>query len=324
MSAGTKLNVAVCGLGWWGSKILRNCARHTRIAQAIGVDPDPGRRSEMEKQFGVTTCASLAEAAGKTPLNAAFIVTPPATHFPMVKQALLAGLHVVVAKPPTQTLPELKELITLAHAKKLVLMTDATFCYSSACRKLRSILSSGTIGPVRYVESVRYGDNLRVQGYSRLESAGRATQTDVIKDLVMHDLSLLLLLFGHDFKLDFVSRAANIFPELTETAHIHLRTGDIRAHIALSWTMPERTRRLTIHGENAILVWDDLSPDRRVWSMDTRGAAETVYPLEETEPLYGMIDHFTACIDHEQEPDTGASLMLPAMKLIHGIEEFPQ
>jgi predicted dehydrogenase len=322
VKAETKLNVAVCGLGWWGSKILRNCARHSRVAQAIGVDPDPGRRSDMEKQFGVTTCASLAEAAGKAALNAAFIVTPPATHFPMVKQALLSGLHVVVAKPPTETLPELKELIALAHAKQLILMTDATFCYSPACRKLRSILSSGEIGPVRYVESVRYGDNLRVQGYSRLESAGRATQTDVIKDLVMHDLSLLLLLFGHDFKLDFASCAANIFPELAETAHIHLHTGDLRAHIALSWTMPERTRRLTIHGEKAILVWDDLSPDRRVWSMDTRGAAETIHPLEEAEPLYAMIDHFMACIDNGHEPDTGASLMLPAMQLIHSIEEF--
>ena len=248
----------------------------------------------MERQFGVPTCASLAEAAGKGPLNAAFIVTPPATHFSMVKQALQSGLHVVVAKPPTQTVSELKELIALAHARRLVLMTDATFCYSPACHKLRSILGSGAIGPVRYVESVRYGDNLRVQGYSRLENAGRATQTDVIQDLVMHDLALLILLFGRDFRLDFVSSAANIFPELAETAHIHLRTGALRAHIALSWTMPDRTRRLTIHGENAILVWDDLSPDRRVWSMDTRGAAETIYPLAETEPLYAMLDHFIA------------------------------
>lgn len=323
MNTGTKLNVAVCGLGWWGSKILRNCARHTRVAQAIGVDPDPGRRSEMEKQFGVTTCASLAEAAEKAPLNAAFIVTPPATHFPMVKQALLSGLHVVVAKPPTQTLPELKELISLAQKKRLVLMTDATFCYSPACRKLRSILSSGVIGPVRYVESVRYGDNLRVQGYSRLESAGRATQTDVIKDLVMHDLSLLLLLFGHDFKLDFVSSAANIFPELTETAHIHLRTGDIRAHIALSWTMPERTRRLTIHGENAIIVWDDLSPDKKLWSMDTHGSTEKIYPMDQTEPLYLMINHFAECIAGGSHPDTGGELMLAAMKTINHIETFP-
>ena len=324
MKDDAKFAVAVCGLGWWGSKILRNCARHTRIARTIGVDPDPDRRADMERQFGVPTCASLDEAAKTGPLNAAFVVTPPATHFPMVKQALQAGLHVVVAKPPTQTVPELEDLIALARTRRLVLMTDATFCYSPACRRLRSILETGEIGPVRYVESVRYGDNLRVQGYSRLESAGRATHTDVIKDLVMHDLALLILLFGHDFKLEFVSSAANIFPELAETSHIHLRAEALRAHIALSWTMPERTRRLTIHGEKAILVWDDLSPDRRVWSMDTRGAAETIYPLEEAEPLYAMIDHFMACIDNGQEPDTGASLMLPAMQLIHGIEEFPQ
>jgi len=323
MKEGDKITVAVCGLGWWGSKILRNCARHTRISQAIGVDPDPALRAEMKQQFGVQTCASLEDAAKITALDAAFIVTPPATHFPLVKQALQSELHVVVAKPPTQTVSELKELIALAAAQRLVLMTDATFCYSPACRKLRSLLNSGEIGTVRYVESVRYGDNLRVQGYSRLESAGRATKTNVITDLVMHDLSLLLLLFGYDFTLEFVSRAANIFPELTETAHIHLRRETLRAHIALSWTMPERTRRLTIHGENGILVWDDLNQERRVWSMDTRGATEKIHPLEEAEPLYAMINHFIACIENRQEPDTGPRLMLPAMQLIRHIEGFP-
>jgi predicted dehydrogenase len=311
--------VAVCGLGWWGSKILRNCAHHTRLAQTVGVDPDPRRRADMEREFGVVTAASLAEAAAKAPLKAAFIVTPPASHFPMVKQALQSGLHVVVAKPPTQTLAELEELIALAGAQGLVLMTDATFCYSPACRQLRAILRSGAIGPVSYVESVRYGDNLRVQGYSRLESAGRATQTDVIKDLVMHDLALLLLLFGAEFTLEFVSRSANIFPELTETAHIHLRHEALRAHIALSWTMPERTRRLTIHGEKGILVWDDLNPERRVWSMDTRGAAEKIYPLEEAEPLHAMIDHFLDCIEGRQEPDTGPTLMNKAMELMEDL-----
>lgn len=316
------VHVAVCGLGWWGGKIVRNCAKHKGIGRLVGCDPDPARREQMAREFFIPVYENLEQALGKETLHAAFVITPPATHYDVIRLALSKGLHVAVAKPPTVKVSELKRLIRLAARRKRVLMTDATFCYSPACGRLRQALVDGEAGEIRYVESCRFGDNLRVQGLGRLQNAMAATGTNVIRDLVFHDLAVLNYLFRQDMRVKAVSVSHALFENLCDTAHVLLDMSGVPVHLAMSWIKTERKRQLTVHGTKAILVWDDLAPEKKLWKLELRDQKEWVYALETVEPLYAMVDHFLNTMASGGEAATGPAVMLPAMETLKKVEDL--
>jgi len=56
--------------------------------------------------------------------SAVLIFTPDDTHFQITKEALLAGMHVLVAKPLVKTVQEHQELQQIAKERKLLLMLE--------------------------------------------------------------------------------------------------------------------------------------------------------------------------------------------------------
>ncbi|MEO7365385.1 MAG: Gfo/Idh/MocA family oxidoreductase [Sphingomicrobium sp.] len=56
-------------------------------------------------------------------LDAVAITTPPAVRFEIASECIAAGLHLLLEKPPTDTLGEIEELARLAEARKVTLFT---------------------------------------------------------------------------------------------------------------------------------------------------------------------------------------------------------
>ena len=72
-------------------------------------------------------------------LDAAIISTPPATHYPIAKDCLEHGLHVLIEKPMTLKSEHAQELIDLAASRGLILMVGHTFEYNSAVLALKGV-----------------------------------------------------------------------------------------------------------------------------------------------------------------------------------------
>ena len=75
--------------------------RRIRLMQAmpcapeiVGVNRSAERRAQVEKEFGMRTFATLAEAVAEARPQAAFLCTSPASHGPAVMECIDAGLHV--------------------------------------------------------------------------------------------------------------------------------------------------------------------------------------------------------------------------------------
>lgn len=79
--------------------------------------------------------------AAEPGLTAVSITSPTATHFAVAKEALLMGRHVLLEKPPTATLDELKQLERIAAEQRVVLVTSFHACHNAAVRQLRDIYS---------------------------------------------------------------------------------------------------------------------------------------------------------------------------------------
>ena len=90
-------------------------------------------------------------------LDGVSICTPPGPRHSFVREALDAGVHVLMEKPPTATISELDDLIAHAKRKERVLFATWHSQYNAAVDKVRDILARDGVTKVRidWRENVR-------------------------------------------------------------------------------------------------------------------------------------------------------------------------
>jgi D-galactose 1-dehydrogenase len=117
----------------------------------------------VSSQRGLTAGSALAfrdhrELLARTPrLAAVAVCTPPQARHAIARDALEAGKHVMLEKPPTAALSELSDLERLAKAKGLVLMTTWHSRYNRGVDEAKRLLDGRTVTRffVEWKEDVR-------------------------------------------------------------------------------------------------------------------------------------------------------------------------
>ncbi|HYZ26980.1 MAG TPA: Gfo/Idh/MocA family oxidoreductase [Geminicoccaceae bacterium] len=143
------LRLIQIGLGGWGRNWVEEVTRDTPGVEPVAwVDNDPEARTRAaklglpeERVFG-----SLEEALNEVEADAALVVVPLAVHAAVTRQALEAGLHVLVEKPFVETLEEARGLEALARDRQRVLMVNQNYRWFPAPRLARELLRAGAIG----------------------------------------------------------------------------------------------------------------------------------------------------------------------------------
>ncbi|MEW5803138.1 MAG: Gfo/Idh/MocA family oxidoreductase [bacterium] len=316
-------NVAVLGLGWWGSKLFRNVLHHPAVAGVTGVDPRPACREEMAKTLQVPVLAAPEEVISDSSIKAVVIATPPATHYDLARAALEAGKDVLVTKPPTRTIDELERLNELAERNRCIFMMDSTFVYSQPLGKIRELLDSGLFSDILFMQSLRYGNDLRMHHVSRLKETMLDNGTSVVLDLLFHDMAILnYLLPGKSFKPKAGHKVNMLSDTLCDTAFIRLETDSFPIHIGLSWTLPERRRELLICDRQKQLIFDDLATGGKIKLFWIEEKHEEEITHGNDEPLFRVISHFVHCIQTRTTPFTDGAYMLGVMKSFQAVLEL--
>jgi predicted dehydrogenase len=144
------LRLIQLGLGGWGRNWVEEVTRETPGVTAVAwVEVDPAAREQAVAELGLPTehvFGSLQEALHAVATDAALLVVPLAVHAPLARQALEAGLHVLVEKPFTETLAEARALADLARERRRVLMVNQNYRWFPAPRLARQLLQEGAIG----------------------------------------------------------------------------------------------------------------------------------------------------------------------------------
>lgn len=89
---------------------------------------------------------SLGEMLRQTRPDVVHILTPPQTHYAVVRQCLEHGCHVYVEKPMALRTAEVEELFQLAALKNLKLTVGHDAQFSPATRELRRLVQDGYLG----------------------------------------------------------------------------------------------------------------------------------------------------------------------------------
>ena len=85
-------------------------------------------------------------------VDAVLIATPPAFHLEWTLQALAAGKHVIVEKPPFAHAADFVTVEAAARAASRQVMVAENYFYKPVLRVLRSMLREGTVGEPRFLD----------------------------------------------------------------------------------------------------------------------------------------------------------------------------
>ncbi|MDX6452320.1 MAG: hypothetical protein QOH16_2369 [Gaiellaceae bacterium] len=289
--------IGVVGLNYWGPNLVRNFNDLAELTWLCDLDEEH-LNSLAARYPDARATTSFDDLLADDELDAVVIATPVPTHYALAKQALEAGKHVFVEKPPAMRAAEMDELVTLAADKDLVLMPGHLLLYHPGVLKLKELIAAGELGDVLCV----YGNRVNLGIVRSNENA--------LWSLGVHDLSVILYLLDEDPDFVTAQGSASIHPGVEDVVFCFLRfpSGKI-AHMHLSWLDPHKMRKMTVVGREKMVVFDDMEPERKVTVYEKRaGAAGELYSgdisipkISTHEPLRLECTYFLELIDGQHD-----------------------
>ncbi len=306
------MKLAVIGCGYWGPNLVRNFVQSNKLDGVICCDLDSKRLDRMKTLYpSVEVLNDYKELLEREDLDAVAIATPVKTHYPIAKDFILHGKHVLIEKPFTHSYETALELIKLAEEKKLILMVDHTFEYTAAVNKIKTIIENGELGRILYISCIRVNLGLF------------QPDINVVWDLAPHDISTIIYIMGEiPISVNCQGKAHyHSGIEDVATTTLNFKNGVI-AFIHSSWLDPNKIRRTTIVGSKKMLVYDDIEPQEKIKIYDKGVEVPPYYDtyadfhfayrygdiysprIEDYEPLKKECDHFIECIKRGIPPLT--------------------
>jgi predicted dehydrogenase len=173
-----KIRTAVVGVGYLGRFHAQKYAQITNCELVAVVDSSPEARERVAAELGTRALPDARELIGR--VDAVSIATPTAAHFPIARELLSGGVHVLVEKPITETPAEARELIRLAAERGCVLQVGHLERFNAA------ILAAEP-----YLRTPRFIECHRLAPYRE-----RGTDVNVVLDLMIHDIDIVQTIVG--------------------------------------------------------------------------------------------------------------------------------
>jgi len=281
--------IGVVGVGHMGryhaAKVAarRDLRGGVTLAGVADLDAARARRVARETRTRVfATAADLFRAA-----DAVIVAVPTPDHFEVVNAALDAGCDVLVEKPIAATSEQAERLVARARRRGLVLRVGSQEWFNPALQALRA-----KIQRPQFVEAHRFGPFV-----------SRVADTDVVRDLMIHDLDILQRLLGEEpQRIDAIG--VSVVSDTIDVANARIVFGGgCVASLTVSRVSVLRSRRMRLFGRDRHGSVDFLAPSaaftQRVES--PRGGApqleEERLPLASEDALANQLEAFVEALD---------------------------
>ncbi|MGH3325034.1 MAG: Gfo/Idh/MocA family oxidoreductase [Streptomyces sp.] len=228
------------------------------------VTAHPERRAQVHAEHGaeMRTLATTDEFFGRADsLDLVVIASPNRTHVALARQALEAGLPVVVDKPLAATAAEAEALAALADERGLLLSAFHNRRWDNDFRTVRSLVTDGVLGAeIRRFESRFERWRPEPKGGWR-ESGDPAEVGGLLYDLGSHLVDQALTLFGPATSVYAESDVRRPGAEADDDTFIALtHAGGVRSHLWMSAVAAQLGPRFRVLGSEAAYVKNGLDP----------------------------------------------------------------
>jgi predicted dehydrogenase len=233
-----KVRVGVVGVGYLGRFHALIYSRMPDVTLVGVVDTDPERATSVAAEAGCTAFSRPEELLEG--IDAVSIVVPTSAHLEVATPFLKHGVHMLLEKPIAHTRKDGKAITELAAANGAILQVGHLERFNAGVMAL-----AARIDRPRFIEAHRMG------GFTE-----RATDVDVVSDLMIHDIDIILALVPSEL----VSIAAVGTPVLTShvdiaNARLEFANGTV-ANVIASRVSESKMRRIRVFQPNAYLSLD--------------------------------------------------------------------
>ncbi|ETD27587.1 Gfo/Idh/MocA family protein [Helicobacter canis] len=274
------MKCALVGCGYWGEKVLSAmCQPSAQESRDLGVLEPFGKQALQRADFtliGVydSSLDNAQKARQAYPhlhiypsyealladkqIEAIFLITPPASHFPLAKAALESKKHIFVEKPLALSSNECALLYELASKQGVVLHCDHIFLYAPAVQWLRAHIQD--FGQIHSI-------------HARRASLGRfQKEVSVVWDLALHDVAILAYVLGASAleKMKPCAKLVDVSGYLALADIGFSGAGEPHISIHTSWLSPKKVREMVIVGTRGVGVYDEVAESKlTLFSVDS-------------------------------------------------------
>ena len=240
-------NVCVIGAGYWGKNHIRTLYELGNLGGIVESNSETLKRF-AEQYPDVKGYLSLGDALQDGQFSGFTVATPAETHFPLAKQIMEAGKHVLVEKPLTLQEDHAEELVRLSEENNVNIMVGHVLLFHPAIKKIKGLIDSGKIGKLQYIYS------------NRLNLGQVRTEENVFWSLAPHDISIFQ--YFTDAFPEAIHASGSTF--LQKGIHDSTLTqfkypNGVEGHIFVSWLHPFKEHRLVVIGSEAMITFEDSS-----------------------------------------------------------------
>ena len=255
MSDSSQRSVCVIGAGNWG----KNHIRTLNELDALGgiADIDQSRLAKFSSNYQNIGFHGSVEEALESSYDGYVISTPASTHFEIAKKVIKNGHHLLVEKPLAMNVKDAERLNNLADEYGVNLMAGHLLLFHPAVKKIKQMISEGSIGDTQYVYS------------NRLNLGVVRSEENILWSFAPHDISIFQYLIN-DFPVEIVSRGgAFLRSDVHDTTMTILNyPNNVVGHIFVSWLHPFKEHRLVVIGSDGMITFEDSSNEKALYYYD--------------------------------------------------------
>jgi len=304
------IRVGVVGVGYLGN-IHAKIYSNIEGVELVGVvDVDRTNVDKVAAEYGCEGYTDAAELIGK--VDAVSIVVPTSLHLETARPFLEAGVHMLMEKPLAPSYEESLELVELAEKSGVLFQVGHLERFNGGVMEL-----------AKRVEKPRFMEVTRIGPF-----VARATDVDVVTDLMIHDIDIVMSLVGEPIS-NISAAGTPVITDHIDIANARLEfVNGVVANVTASRVSNKQQRRIRVFEQEHYYGLDYTNQQITVASTQPPAEGEE-FPsvvseeltIEPRLPLNHELEVFIDTIRTGGTPLVTGRVALEAVRVAHIIKE---
>ena len=322
--------ILVVGFGSIGKRHIENIVNFFPTIE-IGLLRHTKNVDSETQSYDVGPCFYSVEDALLFEPDAAVIANPSSLHLDIAMPLAGAGIHLLIEKPISNSLEDVKALINLCYKNNVKLMTGYNLRFLPSLNKLFELLNDNVVGELYsvHIEVGQYLPNWRPDiDYKETVSSQRFLGGGVLLEL-SHELNYAQWLFG-DIKWVKATllNQSNLEVDVEDSAHLQLgidnrsNSKQLIATMNLDFIRHDTTRKCHVVGEKGSLTWDYILgtieiflPESKEWNVIYTDLNEVNFTYEKE------IKNFISSIESNISPKISGEDGLKTLQIVEAARQ---
>lgn len=248
------MNILIIGLGSMGKRRIRLLNNHFKSHTVFGIDSNTDRTLFCQKEYNITTFATISDALKNVHIDCAFICTSPLTHKNIISECLSNNIHVF--SELNLVSDGYEENIELASNRNLTLFLSSTALYRKEMNYIINQIHTND-SPVNYNYHVgQYLPDWHPWEHYNDYFIGDK-RTNGCRELFAIELPWIIKAFGEIIDFHVISNKMTSLNIDYNDNYLLILThkSGAKGVIAIDVVSREAVRRFEVYGETLYIEW---------------------------------------------------------------------